>query len=253
MKKDFLRVLVFFILLSPLHAQVHRQYTENYNSWFIYTGSHKLSNKWGIHLEGQVRRSDWVTGDQQLIFRTGINYHVNAQVFLTAGYCFVETYPYGGFPAKTNFPEHRIWEQIQIKNSIGIIEFINRIRLEQRYVNIPILKEGEYVPGDAVYYNRIRLLNRFSLPFKGKTIEDKSFYLSFSDEIFINFGENAGYNILDQNRGYIGIGYKIPKAGRLEIGYLNQLLFKSDGIKVENNHTIQIGLASSIEFRNKKE
>jgi hypothetical protein len=244
-------ICLFISILAQ--AQTQRHYTTNYNGWLVYTGNHKLSDRWGIHLEAQWRRSNIILGNQQLLFRTGINYYFNPQVSVTAGYCFAETYPYGEFAAKAAFPENRLWEQVQIKNNVGAVEVINRFRLEQRFINTPVLENGEYEPGDAVYTNRVRILNRFSVPFKGKTIEDKSFYLSAFDEVYINFGKQVGFNILDQNRAYFAIGYKIPKAGRLEVGYLNQLVFKSDGIRVERNYTFQIALYSNIEFRRKKQ
>ena len=247
-------LLVCFLVNGMISsAQTKRQYTTNYNGWLAYSGNHQLTDKWGIHLEVQWRRSNIVLDNQQLLTRVGINYYLHPQVYLTAGYCYVITYPYGAFAAKCMFPENRIWEQINFKSNIGIIEMINRFRLEQRYVNSPVLADGIYEPGDAVYTNRARALVRFSVPLKGKTIEDRSYYVSCFNEVYINFGKNVGYNILDQNRAYLGIGYKLPKIGRLEIGYLNQLILRSDGIKVEKNHTIQISLSSSIEFRRKKE
>jgi hypothetical protein len=36
------------------------------------------------------------------------------------------------------------------------------------------------------------------------------------------------------------------------LGYLNQLLVKSDGLKVENNHTLQIGILSNLNFFKEK-
>jgi hypothetical protein len=93
---------------------------------------------------------------------------------------------------------------------------------------------------------------RLSVPFKGKTIEDKSLYFSCYDEVFINFGENVQMNIFDQNRVYTALGYKFPKWGKLEIGYMNQLVVKSDGVKIENNHTLQVGFSSTLDFRKKK-
>lgn len=250
-----LGVIIFFMITQVGTAQqLKRQYINNYNGWFAYSGSHKISDKWGLHLEVQWRRSNLIMDNQQLLMRAGINHYLNSQVYVTAGYCYVITYPYGGFAAKTMFPENRIWEQINLKTGIGAVEIINRFRLEQRYINAPVQQDnGIYEPGDAIYTNRARALIRFYLPFKGKTIEDRSWFASAFNEVFINFGKNVGYNILDQNRAYLGIGYKLPKAGRLELGYLNQLVLKNDGIKMERNHTIQISLSSSIEFRKKKE
>ena len=230
---------------TPLHL-----YTDNNNTWFMYLGNHKISEKWGVHLEAQLRRNDYVAKPQQLLLRTGINYYFNNQVYVTAGYCFVETYPYGEFPAKAAFPENRLWEQLQIKTQLKRVEWVSRFRLEQRFSNLPVINTTQsiYEPGDAVYTNRFRLLNRFSIPFKGETIVDKSLYATVYDEFFINFGKNVAANFLDQNRAYAAIGYKIPSVGKLEIGYMYQTIFKGDGVKIENNHTLQIGLSSTIDF-----
>lgn len=252
--KVILSVLCFFTITQTGFAQIKRQYANNYNGWFAYSGSHKLTDKWGLHLEIQWRRSNMILDNQQLLTRGGINYYLNGQIYLTAGYCHVLTYPYGAFAAKSMFPENRIWEQINFKSNAGIIEINNRLRLEQRYVHSPVLQDnGLFEPGDATYTNRARALLRFSVPLKGKAIEDRTWYVSGFNEVFINFGKNVGYNILDQNRAYLGLGYKLPKLGRLEVGYLNQLVLRSDGIKVERNHTVQVSLSSNIEFRKKKE
>lgn len=253
MKALFL-VPLSLLLAFGLRAQSVRQSTANRHAWFMYFGDHKFSSKWGVHLEAQFRRNLNVVDAQQLLLRTGLNYHLNTQAFLTAGYCFVETYPYGAFPVKAKYPEHRFWEQVQMKTSIECVEWVSRFRLEQRFSQLPVLNTSTamYEPGDAVYTNRFRLLNRFSLPLNGKTIQDKSIYLSAYDELFINAGKKTGVNVFDQNRLYMAIGYKIPKLGRLEAGYLEQTLVKSDGVRMENNHTLQLGLSSTIDFYKKK-
>ena len=249
--KYYLIAIIFLTSIFNTNAQSIRKQTTNINAWFMYFGDHKFADKWGVHLEAQFRRYE-VTDPQQLLLRTGINYHFNNNAFATAGYCFVETYPYGEFAVKTKYPEHRTWEQVQFKNQIGIVEAVNRIRLEQRWMNLPVLKGTEYEPGDAVYQNRFRLLNRFSVPFRGQTIADKTFYATVYDELLLAFGENVAYNIFDQNRIYAAIGYKIPKIGRLELGYMQQLVLKPDGIRLENNNTFQLGLSSTIDFKKHK-
>ena len=252
------RLMIVLLLLplamkaqtSPLH-----QYSDNVNAWLMYFGDHTVSDKWGVHIEAQWRRNDVLEYWQQLLLRTGINYHINPSVFATVGYGYVNTYPYGDFPVKSTFPEHRIWEQLQIKTPLNRIEWVSRFRLEQRFLHLPYLNTSTntYEPNnDATYSNRFRLLNRFSLPFKGKTISDKSFYATVYDEILISFGKNVAANMFDQNRLYGAIGYKIPKIGKLEVGYLLQTILKSDGIKMERNHTLQVGLLSNIDFYKKK-
>jgi hypothetical protein len=248
MKLRFLLVSVLTFYFSATVFGQLRQIGDNSNGWFMYMGDHKVSEKWGVHLEAQVRRSNIVSLPQQLLLRPGINYHFNNQVFASAGYAFVETHPYGKFPVLRDFSEHRIWEQIQIKNQLKNVEYISRFRLEQRYVHSIVGTVGNYSEGPTVYSNRFRLLQRFSVPLKGQKIEDKSLYLTAYDEFFVNFGKQIKYNIFDQNRAYIALGYKLPNIGRLELGYMNQLLVKSDGIKIENNHTLAVSLNSNIDF-----
>jgi hypothetical protein len=251
MKKIIILSAISICLSSIISAQSVRQISTNTNAWFMYFGTHKLSDKWGLHLEAQVRRSNFLAQAQQLLLRGGINYHFNPQVTATVGYCFVETEPYGKLPVRSSFPENRLWEQLQLRNQIGRFEWISRFRLEQRYVQVPVLTGATYAAGDAVYTNRFRILNRFSIPFKGKTIVDKSFYLSVFDEIMVNFGEKVALNIFDQNRLYVAIGYRFPTVGRLELGYLNQWIVRGDGKTIEDNNTIQVGLSTNIDFYKK--
>jgi len=220
------------------------------HAWMMYFGTHALSPNWSLHLEAQIRRADGFSSAQQTLLRAGINFHLSSSSYATVGYCWVNTHPYGTFPSKSIFPENRIWEQFQNKNQLGKVEWISRFRLEQRWINLPSFSSStqSWTAGDPVFSNRFRTLQRLSIPFKGTKIEDYSWYLSMYDECFIQFGKNIGLNVFDQNRAYIAIGTKIPKIGRLEIGYLNQLLLKSNGIQVENNHTLQIGLNANIPF-----
>lgn len=245
----FFRVFVVLVISTSALGQSVRQHTTNSNGWYMYFGDHKFSSKWGVHLEAQFRRHDVITSGQQLLLRTGINYHLTDQTFLTAGYAFIQTYPYGEFPVAAAFPEHRLWQQAQIKSQLRKWEMISRFRLEQRWQYLPVEQtDGSFAPGEAVYQNRFRIFTRFSIPFAGETIEEKSWYVTFYDEVFISFGENVKMNVFDQNRAYVALGYRIPKVGRLEFGYLNQLVLKSNGTQVESNHTLQLGLISNIPF-----
>ncbi len=54
--------------------------------------------------------------------------------------------------------------------------------------------------------------------------------------------------MFDQNRAYMTLGYKVAKVGRVELSYLNQQVLKADGVKGENNHTLQVGLTSTVPF-----
>ncbi len=241
-------LLAWLTLSLPASAQV-RTFTSNVNGWLVYTGSHKVSPKWGVHLEAQIRRHDVVKSWQQLFLRAGVNYHFNEHVFATAGYAFAETYPYGEFHVSHRFPEHRIWEQLQIRQYLGRSEWIHRFRLEQRFVRVPLTHDSEE---PFVYSNRMRYMHRVSIPIGAREISPGKYYVSFFDEVMIAFGKEVRFNVFNQNRAYMGFGYCLPGRGRLEMGYMNQLDFKGDGVRVENNHTIQLSLSSPLAFYGRK-
>jgi hypothetical protein len=74
-----------------------------------------------------------------------------------------------------------------------------------------------------------------------------------ANEVYINFGRNARCNILDQNRYYGGIAYQSNSVCNIQVGYLNQRIVKSDGIRIENNHTAQLAFIYILGFRKKSE
>lgn len=252
------------VLVSTLQAQTIK--TDQYNTWMVYTGNHKLSEKWGLHTEYQFRRNDWFSKPMQNIVRLGLDYKFNKDVTLTAGWSYIETFPYGDFaeevPAKYNnykFNEQRIWEQIVIKHDqVGCFVFDSRFRLEQRWgasiknigtdTNPYYVRYDDPVEGYWKYRQRIRYRFRLQVPLNNSKILKNTIFLVVGDEIFINFGKYVTKNIFDQNRMYLGLGYKVNKDADVQLGYLNQFIEKSDGIHKENNHTLQATLTYNIDF-----
>lgn len=251
--KMLLLIFLISLIFNKTDAQTKRQSGTNNNVWFYYIGSHKLNEKWGIHIEGQFRRSDFLNQWQQILLRSGINYHPTQNILFTAGYVFAQTYPYGVYPSGSAFPENRFWQQIQVRTPLQKMEWVSRLRTEQRFVNQPVKQaSGSYQPGDAVYTNRFRLMNRLSIPLNRKKIEPGSTYLSVSDELFVNSGKNVGMNVFDQNRAIVSLGYFMDRLGRIELGYMFHDVHKSDGIRIERNNTLLLGLSSNLNWYKKK-
>ena len=236
--------LLFLLSLSTLAAQ-QRVVDHNAHGWYMYFGDHPVSEKWGVHLEGQYRRHDVIRGWQQLLLRPGVNYTVSESVMLTAGYAFVNTHRYGDFPAAARFPEHRIFQQALVKHGIGKVAISHRYRLEQRYIGeAAIGAGGEPEVQRYRYENRFRYMLRGVIPFG-----ESKYYLAAYDELFVNFGRNVASNVFDQNRAYLALGRKMGKPGNLELGYMNQIVQQRSGTVLESNHTVQIGWFSQFPFR----
>jgi hypothetical protein len=227
--------------LATAQAPGKRINDVNQHAWLMYFGAHKLSEKVGIHTEAQVRRARVLRDWQQLLLRTGVNYFATPNAMLTLGYAYVDTYPYGDFPAASIFPEHRLYEQLQLYGSAGRFGFVHRYRLEQRWVRFPNAAESTYL-------NRARYMFRATFPLQGPTIDNKEFYLAAYDEIFVGFGKHMAHNFFDQNRLYGAVGYKFNPRVLVELGYLNQIVQQRNGQIFEHNHTLQAALYYSFDF-----
>ncbi|MFM7684149.1 MAG: DUF2490 domain-containing protein, partial [Bacteroidota bacterium] len=69
---------------------------------------------------------------------------------------------------------------------------------------------------------------------------------------FIGFGKGIGKNILDQNRFNASLGWRFNKDFNIQFGYLNQYVAKSDGIKMERNHTLLISTVYNFDLTKKR-
>lgn len=217
----------------------------NANLWMSYIGDHPVSGPWGVHLETQVRRSDFGDGWQQVLIRPGLNYTLNSKVSFSGGYCFVETFPYGDYPAKDSFPEQRVWEQVVVKVPALGLTWVNRLRLEQRYIGVPELTpDGGYQTGYYRYENRIRYMLRTAVPLGKKS----RYQFIVWDEVFFNFGSNVSGNDFDQNRIFVGFGRDMGKGFRIEAGFMEQTIQRRGGQIQENNHTLALYLISNAPF-----
>jgi hypothetical protein len=234
-----------FLTEAQAQNQASRVKDPNQNAWLMYFGSHRLSEKVGLHTEAQIRRARVFSDPQQLLFRTGINYFPAENAMLTLGYAFVDTHPYGDFPAAAVFPEHRLYQQLQLSGAAGIFRFTHRYRLEQRWVHFPNT-DG------PTYLHRARYMFRAVLPLQGPTVDDKEFYLAAYDEIFVGFGRQMGQNFFDQNRLFGAIGYRFSPKAQIEVGYLNQIVQQRNGRVFEHNHTLQAALYYNLDFRRKE-
>lgn len=240
-----LRVILIATLsfhVISICAQTRTQ-TNNTNAWLMYFGNHKVSDRWGLHAEVQWRRTDLFSGNQQLLLRTGVDFYARADIRFTFGYGFIETYPYGEFAVPNAFPEHRIWQQLFVPQTLGKVKLSHRYRLEQRMIGNA--STGRFQNGR--YENRIRYMAKMTV---NVTKGERPVFAALYDEVFVNFGKDVAYNIFDQNRMYSALGYSISPTLKVEIGYLYQLvvirsLDVSMKNKIENNHTLQVGFFSN--------
>lgn len=201
--KTIFPLFVLVMLSSHLNAQQNEL-----GNWLMYFGTNKINDKWSIHSEVQYRNHTVSpTNIEQLLLRTGVNYHLNKSTILTLGYGNIGSYVFESEQAAPESLEHRIFQQLILKNKVNRLTFEHRYRIEQRWVN-------------EDYKNRFRYRLMAFIPLNNKEIKKGTFFLGIYDEIFMN-SKNVYF---DRNRLYGGLGYQINDITQAQVGYLRQTL-----------------------------
>ncbi|UWX53737.1 DUF2490 domain-containing protein [Maribacter litopenaei] len=180
-------------------------------SWHMYFGTNQIADKWSIHTEAQLRYFEQAKNFNQLLLRTGLNYHIDGNAIATAGYAFIKTDPTYfesavldlEEPASDKISEHRIFEQFILKNKVWELLFEHRYRLEQRFIT-----DSDLNTKSTQHRTRYRL--QMTVPLTD------IFFLNFYDEIFINLQNEA----FDQNRLYAAVGVNVTNNLSVQAGYL---------------------------------
>lgn len=183
--------------------------------WYMYFGTNKISERFSLHTEAQFRYFETSGNFNQLLLRTGLNYHINPNAIATGGYAFIDTDPdFEEFMVLEDLvvpdfriKEHRIFQQFILKNKVWEFLFEHRYRLEQRFISF---RETPNSPLQRDTQHRARYRIQMTLPLTD------TFFLNFYDELFINLQDN----LFGQNRLYGAFGANITKNSSIQLGYL---------------------------------
>lgn len=179
--------------------------------------------RWLWWMEGQLRFRDCCTSggslDQSLI-RPGIGYALSDQSTVWIGYARATNYLVG-----QEIEENRMWEQYMWRGSTPLGAFTSRTRFEQRWQ-----ANGNDTGG------RFRQFFKFHWPFSFHPAANFTVW----DEVFVHlystdWGAIQGF---DQNRGFVGIGYRFSPEILTEIGYMNQFIQTSKNDRM--NHILSL-------------
>lgn len=242
-----LKVLLFLSLSFSIsisnYISAQESAEDKIGNWLMYFGTTKMSEKFSIHTEAQFRYFETTGSIDQLLLRTGLNYHFknykDQKSSLTLGYGQIYSYPYEKSKKTSYSNEYRIWQQLITNSVMGPINLNHRYRLEQRWVDKADITK---------YYNRARYRLMLTLPLfrcsdkkadYAHQILPGTTYLGIYDEMFINL---EGKNNLAQNRLYFAIGHKLNSNLNFQVGYLNQILGNTA------YHRLQFGLFINLDF-----
>ncbi|MGI9552534.1 MAG: DUF2490 domain-containing protein [Aurantibacter sp.] len=219
------RIIVCLIFILAYQGLAQETGENKWGSWHMYFGTNKVSDKLSIHTEAQLRYYEQGKNFNQLLLRTGLNYHINSNAIATLGYGYITTdSTFEEFPDEADSKEHRIFEQFILKNEVGKLGFEHRYRLEQRFLDF-----GDRT--DTQHRARYRL--QLTLPLTGVV------FLNFYDEVFLNLQNE----VFGQNRLYMAVGFNVFKNVSLQVGYLK------NHFRLAHFDRLQIGVVFNTDLR----
>ncbi|WP_297766156.1 DUF2490 domain-containing protein [uncultured Muriicola sp.] len=222
------RLSIFFALLISGISMAQNTGEDKWGAWYMYFGTNKISEKLSIHSEAQFRFYETTQNFNQLLLRTGLNYHINQDAIVTLGYGYISTDgTFEEFPEEINSKENRIFQQLILKNKVGEFRFEHRYRLEQRFIDF-----GETT--DTQHRARYRL--QVTLPLTD------TFFVNVYDEVFLNLQDQ----VFGQNRLYMALGVHITDNSSLQLGYLK------NHFNSVNYDRLQLGVFFNPDLRKKK-
>lgn len=208
------RVLTVLITLIAFNAGAQQPGEEENGIWYMYFGMNRIAERWSIHTEAQFRYFETKGNFNQMLLRTGMNYHINDNAIATFGYAYIDTDPTFLDNQSTSAPiempiltddlkENRIFQQFILKNKVWEFNFEHRYRLEQRFLENRDLNT-------TFTEHRARYRLQATLPLTN------TFFLNFYDELFINLQNE----LFGQNRLYGAVGVNITENSNLQLGWL---------------------------------
>ena len=217
---------IIFAFLILFTATIGFAQNSDLGNWIIYFGNKKINSTWNWHHEVQYRNYNAAGDLEQLLLRTGVGYNLtenNNNVLLGYGYIHSQNY-IDNSDDKVNVNEHRIFQQFITRQSFSRVKLQHRYRFEQRWIE------------NADFRLRFRYFLSLNVAINNSGIVDNTWYGSIYNEIFINDDQV----LFDRNRLYVGVGYKLNRTAKFELGYMNQFL--------NNSNRDQINLITFLNF-----
>lgn len=223
--KTYISFIIFTLHILLGYSQSSPE--NKLGSWYMFDGTHKVSEKWSVKTGVQLRSFEVTDNINLLFLYTGANYHLNKSILLTLAYCYLDIDRSYALTGETHLYENRPYEQISYKHQLLQLPIYHRLRLEHRFLN---------------YRHDHTILNRVRYRIGTKIKLSKTVFVNLNNEFFANLKDD----VFTENRLVGTFGFNLSKTTNIQLGYMNH---KLNGL---NLHRLQVGLYLKTDFTKKK-
>ena len=195
--------ILFILFLSFIYmkAQGQKSPENQLGTWYMYNGSHKLSENYSLKTMAHFRYYEMASAFQQEIYRLGINYTLSPKTNITAGVSYA-TADVVYDTSSINLYESRFYEDLNLKWNWNKFTTKHRFRLEQRFIHKNLNTDQ--------FQHWLRYDLNISYPLS------KTWSAFVFNELFLNLNSSKRFN---QNWTGTGLLYKWNQNIKLKIGY----------------------------------
>lgn len=216
-RRLFTLILTTICLLN-IYSLSNAQVDHRLGNWNTFIFKAKISPKVSLISENQFRSNNYDLKYDYFEVKAGISYNITRNLTALIGTGIYNTYLVGElFQTPARQKEFRTWLELNYKHAFSRFNFDHRVRIEQRFI-----------PGN--YKNRLKYRLGLILPVNRSELIQGCIYLSVNNEVWL---PQHGV-LIEKNRLYTGIGYKINGNAAFQIGCINDNDYKSDGHSVKN-------------------
>lgn len=212
------------LCLISFKVQTQNSAEKQLGTWYMYNGSHKLSNKFAIKTMAHFRYYELASEFQQEIYRLGANYTINSKTNVTLGLSYATADPEYDFSSPSLY-EWRFYEDLNLKSKWWLLNAKHRIRFEHRFIHRNLIED--------VTQTWVRYDLNLSYPFA------KKWNVYVFNELFLNLDRGKRFA---QNWTGAGLLHQLNNNIKLKMGYFqiksptNVLKRLQLGIILNTNH-----------------
>lgn len=238
-------VLLFVFQNGTAQENTQKTYKNTQGLWLGSYTKYRLSEKTFYYGEYHYRRTNNFIQDMgQVYLRFGLTYLINKNVEITGGIVTPLYWaPQQDVEGQDNVvPQYRFWEQIVFVQPFERLKLYHQFRFEQRWRR------------DFIENSPFKLTHRFRYkisayyPLNKPKLVNKTLFLSFYEELFIQAGKSITYDYFEDNRVFLGLGYIVNENIQLQAGYMWTFRFAGSPNSFEHRHIPRISLYHNLDF-----
>jgi hypothetical protein len=179
--------------------------------WMNISHTQKLSDKFDILVEHQLRSSNRFEYLSTFLLRVGLNYNFNKHHSVASGYYYSKEWEKTD-GEKTSHLDQRIFEQYAYELEVERISTKWGARLEQRFSSDP----------EEPFSQRLSFQAAIQVPLRADRAFTRGVFAKIEEEVFFNIEHKdlPDEGFYDQSRPYFGLGYRWSKKLDTEFGYM---------------------------------